>query len=226
MNLNNGKALTPLAHGNILIVGVKSSNLSDEIKTHPRVTLWESQQQHWTNKELPENTRAVFVTRFIGHVAFDKILTEARKKQITIFNPTGTGIVSKQVRELLGLDKRAEEEPKMKTRGKLIALHAFIDFTKTDTENAKLLAAKAVEMGIVTTERSLANSVGTLRRKQSGTGKLKSLQPKLDVTVEILDGMIRELQDMRAFLIATVDENKMLRTKLSKFKQVLEGDLS
>jgi regulator of replication initiation timing len=42
----------------------------------------------------------------------------------------------------------------------------------------------------------------------------------VDVSVEILDGIIRGLQDMRAFLIETVDENAALREKLNTLKKV------
>jgi regulator of replication initiation timing len=38
----------------------------------------------------------------------------------------------------------------------------------------------------------------------------------------MLDGMIKELTDMREFLIATVEENRLLRDKVERFKKVLE----
>jgi hypothetical protein len=76
MEMNEIKPLQPISGGVVLIVGVKSSNLDDEIRTHPRVVIWDSQQEHWTNKDMPANTRAVFMTRFLSHVSFDKITAE------------------------------------------------------------------------------------------------------------------------------------------------------
>jgi len=43
------------------------------------------------------------MTRFISHAIFDKVIAEARKRHITIFNVMGTGILKRQVRELLEL---------------------------------------------------------------------------------------------------------------------------
>jgi hypothetical protein len=220
-----GKSLQPLTNGGtVLIVGVKSSNLNDEIRTHPRVTIWDSQQEHWTNKDIPSNVRAIFITRFIGHAQFDKILTEARKKQLTIFNPEGTGMIAKQVRELLALtpkDSSVQEKP-MQERGKLTPLHPFIDLSKGNLENARILMVRANELKIDTTEKSLAQMVSVRRRKMRGTAVPKSIQSKLDVSVEILDNMIRELKDMRDFLISTTEENKVLRAKMENFKKLME----
>lgn len=222
--MTEGKPLQPLTNGgSVLIVGVKSSNLNDEIRTHPRVILWDSQQEHWTNKDIPSNVRAIFMTRFIGHAQFEKILTEARKKQLTIFNPEGTGMITKQVRELLALYPKDEPVDKpVQVKGKLQVLHQFIDFSKTNTENGKILMAKANEMGITTTLHSLEIMTGNLRRKQHGTAVPRSIQSKLDVSVEILDNMIRELKDMRDFLVATTEENKTLRAKMENFKKLME----
>jgi hypothetical protein len=220
MNANEAKSLQPLTHGNILIVGVKASNLDEELKTHPRITVWDSQNENWLTRDVPDNTRVIFMTRFISHRTSERLLTEARKRQLTIFNPEGTGMIAKQVRELLGIVKSADVVNEVKTKGKLEPLHQFVDFSKMNSENAVILMAKANELGIATTPESLAMMVGNLRKKMHGTGVPKSIRAKVDVSVEILDSMIRQLQDMRGFLIATVDENNSLREKLSSLKKV------
>jgi len=222
--MTEGKALQPLTNGGtVLIVGVKSSNLNDEIRTHPRVILWDSQQEHWTDKDIPSNVRVIFMTRFIGHAAFEKILGEARKKQLTIFNPEGTGMIVKQVRELLALEpKSTDVQQPIATPGKLIPLRPFIDLSKTNVENGRILLAKAKELGIITTEHSLAQMVSVHRRRMSGTAVPRSIRAKLDVSVEILDNMIQSLKDMRDFLIATTEENRTLRAKMENFKKLME----
>jgi len=253
------KPLRPLESGIILLVGTKASNFSDEIRNHPRIVMWDSQQEHWTNKDMPSNTRAVFMTRFMGHSAFTKIVTEARKKNITIFNPTGTGIIVRQVRELLGLNlttprslpgvvlsgpedvvTKTKETIVMDTKqekGKLKALIPFLDFSHSNVDNARKLIGKAKEMGIETTVGSLSQLAMVERRKQGASpspmrlkARVKPVtrnQPEVvesvDVSIEILDNLIKGLQDMRAFFVATVNENNELRARVDKFKKAMEG---
>ena len=114
------KPLTPINHGQILIVGGKTSNFDSDILDNPRVLLWDSQNENWHSKEIPSNTVAIFMTRFIGHNTFDKIVKEARKKRITIFNPLGTGIINKKLRELLGTEKKMEIVMKPETNEKIV----------------------------------------------------------------------------------------------------------
>ena len=212
-----------LNHGNLLIVGAKVSNFDPEISTHPRVILWESQDERWVGKDLPINTQAVFLTKFVGHAQTDKIIQEARKKRIPITHAEGTGIIAKQVRQMLNLEPVVtKEKVPVKEHGKLHALIPSIDFTKSNIENAKFLLEKAKELGITTTEASLAHLVSSQRRKQSATAVPRSIRAKVDVSVEILDSMIQQLNDMRDFLIATVEENRTLRARVDKLKRALD----
>lgn len=219
--MNEIKPLTPLSGGVVLIVGVKSSNLDDEIKSHPRVVIWDSQQEHWTDKDMPANTRAVFMTRFLSHASFGKITAEARKRNINIFNPDGTGLIARQVKELLSIGPKVVKESKEKVYGKLNPLIPSIDFSLGNAENARQLMVRAKELNIETTEASLAQLVKVQRDKQGRTAVPKSIQAKVDVAVEMLDNAIKDMTDMRAFLIATVEENKTLKAKLEGFKKLL-----
>lgn len=242
------KPLRPLDSGVVLIVGTKASNFDYTLRNHPRIIMWESQQEHWTNKDMPSNTRAVFMTRFIGHSMFNKIQTEAKKRHITIFNPTGTGMIVKQVRELLNItpsfthestEVTTNKETTVATFGTKSVLHVlipFMDFTLTNAENARRLIIKAAELNISTTLDSL-NQYVYVQRKKAGIPSVvsrKKSEPKpvvvkaqvvesVDVSVEILDGLIKGLQDMRAFFVATVNENNELRARVDKFKKALEG---
>lgn len=226
MEILTGKPLQPLNSGMILIVGAKASNLDDDIKTNPRVIVWDSQNEHWTNKDLPTNARVIFITRFVSHATTEKIIAETRKRQLTLFNVDGTGMIVKQVRELLGIARPTPAVPPTQRpkgqHGKLKVLIPFIDFSQTNTENGKILYQKAKELGVPTTEASIAMMVGNVRRKMSTTGVPKSIQSKVDVSVEILDSAIQELKDVRTFLIQTVDENTALRAKLDRFKKAME----
>lgn len=244
------KPLQPLSSGIVLLIGVKASNFDEEIRTHPRVVMWSSQEEHWHGKDLPSNTRAVFLTRFLGHSAFTNIVREARKRQITIFNPMGTGIIARQVKELLSINrplfpstdvkptvqpivefiKPVIKDVPMPIRGdkrdKLKPLHEFVDFNKTNIENARALMPVADQFSIKTTLGSLAQMMVVLRKRKNSppvksVKSVKTGESKVDVSVEILDGMIKELQDMRQFLIATVEENKTLKLRMDSLKKAL-----
>lgn len=250
MNMTEYKPLQPLPFGSVLIVGAKASNFDDEIKNHPRVAIWDSQQQSWTDKDLPSNTRAIFMTRFIGHGAFHKIVNEARKRHITVFNPDGTGKIVKQVKELLNMHKLGDVPVKEMTvttptveptvpparigpEPKLPTLLQYVDWSKKNADNARVLLVKAAESGIQTTFMSLQQFVSRERIKRDGkievtspktvhTQKVKVKTPKeVDVSVQMLDGMIKELTDLRDFLVATVKENKDLKARVEKLRQTL-----
>lgn len=244
--------LKPLTEGIVLIVGTKSSNFDDSLRNHPRVVMWESQQQHWTDKSFPSNTRAIFITRFISHSAFNSIIAEARKRHITIFNPMGTGVIARQVKELLTLTPTPEpttkEEPmvtetkKHHVSSKLHVLHSFIDQTKSVTENGDLLLVKAKEFGITTTAASLRQMVTMLKRKgkitlvnqrpsraprRSDNVVKKEWHPFIksdDVSVQMLDDVIKGLTDIRQYLIDTAEENRTLRNRVEKLKSFLSGE--
>lgn len=250
------KPLQPLTEGIVLIVGVKTSNLNEELRNHPRVVIWDSQQEHWTSKDLPANTRAVFMTRFISHNAYDHVISQVRKRKLTVFNPEGTGLIAKQVKELLNLNpsvvKPDESVPavvvnatpsgetmgkKLGSRNKMKPLIQFIDFTGNTriVDNAEILWQKAQELGIETTKASLCQFISKQRKLMSGASgraskpnavviSRKSLGTKLDVSVQMLDNAIHELQDIRDYLVATVEENAVLKARIEKFKSFLSGE--
>lgn len=237
--MTEGKPLTPLSDGIVLLVGVKASNFDDEIRSHPRVMMWSSQEEHWTSKDLPSNTRAVFMTRFIGHAAFNHIVREARKKRITIFNPLGTGVITQRVRELLSIHpvqttiepvihhnevvemKETEQVTKKHgQQGKLKALIPFIDFSHTNIDNAKALFAEAKKLNIDTTVLSLAQLVSHQRRKNVKVIQNYKPSTQKDVSIEIFD---RAMKDMRDFVVATVAENNSLKARLESLKKAIGG---
>lgn len=266
------KPLQPLPYGKVVIIGAKASNFDDDIINHPRVELWNSQEEHWTNKDLPINTRAVFFTKWVGHSTWGRIMADARKRNITVYNHEGTGMIAKQVRELLDISRliaqppppefppvdklptyptaivykpeqptaakliikeEVEMKPKSKTGGKVVPklhrLHEFIDWNKSNTENADYLLKKAKELGIETTRASLAEHVGKIRRagghapvKQGGYHPPVQSTMDLSVPLEIFDNAIKALHDVRAYIVATDKENARLKGKLEKFRKFFE----
>jgi hypothetical protein len=95
-------------------------------------------------------------------------------------------------------------------------------------DNARdILMPKAKEMGIETTVGSLAQMVSVLRKKRTGVPKAtrRKVQPQqMDVSVDVLNNVIKELQDLRDYLVATVKENNALKLRIEKFKKALDND--
>lgn len=182
------KPLTALTSGVIVIVGAKNSNFDTDIKTHPRVILWDSQEQDWWAKDLPTNCRAVFITRFIGHAAFGKIITEARKRQITIFNPQGTGRIAESVRQLLGIKRETmpgalapvtmipikeitvTTAKTGKRSGITARIRALVTDGKPKDQFDRIIQTLRKE-GISATEASIKTMIGVAVREQFGSKK-------------------------------------------------------
>jgi len=231
-------ALKPLTDGIILLVGVKASNFDEELRTHPRITMWDSQQEHWTNKDIPTNTRAIFITRWIGHNAFGNVLAQARKRGITIFNQEGTGVIARKVKQLLNIEqpivKKEKEAMTTETtesteklrRGRLNTLIPFIQWEKNNTDNARLLLHKAQELKVPTTLKSLTQFVMKQRKKinyiSDKPKKIKTVENEENVSIQMFDNAIKELQEMRKFFVETMKDNKELRKKLDSFKKMLQ----
>ncbi len=233
--------MKPLTHGNILIVGAKASNMPTDVRENPRVFVWDSQDKWWNGKEVPVNTQAIFFTRWVSHPEYDDVMKQARKKNILVFTKNGTGMITKQVKELLNMNNRTPVDsvstnhivtvPVTTMPNKNSKLHPLIEFIDTKQSayrNADILLAKAKELGISTTRDSLAVFVSRVRRKTEGSSTViiprKSRfhrEKTADVTVEIFDNIIKELSDMRQFLISTVEENRALRTRIERFKNYL-----
>jgi hypothetical protein len=68
----------------------------------------------------------------------------------------------------------------------------------------------------------MAQFVSNERKKQGAGTVPKSARPQLDVSVELLDEMIKQLGDMRDYIISTTEENRVLRDKLAKIVKSLE----
>lgn len=240
--------MKPLTHGSVLIVGAKASNFDSSVRDNPRVILWDSQDKCWNGKEVPQNVQAIFFTRWIGHPEYDCIMADARKRRITVFQPIGTGMITKQVKELLNVNNRTTPVDsvstnhiqvtnpmthKEKTHNKLRPIKALIDTDKSASDNADIMMAKAEELGISTTRKSLMQIAYAERKKAGVTTRRISLPPRklrkqkyegtADVTVEIFDNIVKELTDMRQFLISTVEENHALRARITKFKNYLDN---
>jgi hypothetical protein len=113
--------------------------------------------------------------------------------------------------------------------GKLKPLYKFIDFSKGNNEIAELMLAEAKRLNISTTRASILQLIvvkrrkeGAFLRKPAAVKASKQKNETVDVSVQILDEMIKGLTDMRQFLVDTVNENMTLKAKMANFKKLME----
>lgn len=177
--------------------------------------------------EVPDNTKVVIVSEGLPDHHYHWIMAYARRKNIPWLLRKSNQAIYDQLKTFFNgnneVKKPTPEEVKdTQVKGKLTFLTEYIDFNRSNVENARELFKKCQERKIATTMGSLAQFVANKRREGGRTERPKSVRSKLDVSVELLDKMIEDLGAMRDYLIATTEENRILKDKLEKFKKVLE----
>lgn len=214
--------------GGMAVVMCGNTGLVKEFLTHPRVKFIECLKVKGDELEalVPNNTKAVIMTDGLPQYHQTWIFAYCQRKKVVYLVRKSNQHIYDTLKSFFPAngDKDVTQEEAQQTRehGKLNQLVQYIDFTKSNSENGHNLMRRANELHIKTTIGSVTQLVANHRRRQSGGTVPRSARPKLDVSVEMLDGMIKELTDMREFLIATVEENRLLRDKVERFKKVLE----
>jgi hypothetical protein len=118
-------------------------------------------------------------------------------------------------------------------KGKLKVLAPFIDFKLNVMDATRALMPKVQELKIRTTEKSIYQFIRNERFKKYGnegrTNKIlrKRVFQKYEkspvTTVEIFSNAVEELIDLRAFILATVEENATLRIRIDEMRKALNG---
>lgn len=135
------------------------------------------------------------------------------------------------------------EQPKAKTGGyqpgKMHKIDHLINLNEGDTDNARRILPLLPEVGITSTLLSIANYVGTVRRKAGGTsvkpksstqGKAK-VEPKVEpkpekivhsqnATLTVFDAVIGDLQAMRDIIAELTEENRKLKEKFAVVEEL------
>lgn len=100
--------------GKVLVVGGMMNPLWKSFEGHPQVEFWsgdrKDMQQHVRNRQVPNNIRALIISKWISHAEIEPIATEARKKRATIWRNKNDGEVTRLLEELTH-----KEEPKLTT---------------------------------------------------------------------------------------------------------------
>lgn len=253
--------------GRVLIVG-GLNKAWESYRKFPQLEFWSGEQKDiqrfLRTRDIPENCKAVVISRFISHSELNRILAQARKRGVTLFPNKNDGEVANLLEEMTchlrnGATMTVTETkanpvdsvntnhilPPKKMGGhqpsKLHVLIPFMDFSQSDITNARALFKKAEELKVTTTVNSLAQFVRVHRRKVGAAPSPLSrpTHPKrttpnerkevksesgsqLDITVQMLDSLIKDLQGMRDYLISVTDENNQLKAKFAAFKSLFK----
>lgn len=218
-----------LKDGEVVAVVYGNTGRVKEYENHSSFVMLDGKTRdtNLSTKIPPKVTKAIVVTEGIEHMNYAWIMSFCRTNSVPYLLRKSNQAVYETLKSMLptnGSDHKPSNEDVAReiVHGKLNPLIPLIDFTKSNAENAKALMIEAHKRQIKTTLGSMTQFVSNQRRKRSGTALPKSARPKLDVSVELLDSMIKELEDMREFLIATVEENRLLKDKYEKFKKLME----
>lgn len=217
-----------LTKGGVAVVLYGNTGLVKEYQNHPAIIFINGQEPvKDLTERVPSNTRTIVFTDGLAQMNHVWVTSYCRQKNIPWLLRKSNQAVYETLKSFFPngsetIKPTSQEVKDEFVRGKLNVLIPHIDFAKSNAENAKILMRKAQELSIKSTEASLAQFVANHRRKQSGTAVPKSARSQLDVSVDLLDEMIKNLGDMRDYLIATTEENRLLKQKLEKFKKAFE----
>lgn len=213
--------------GGMATILVGHFGLVQEYKNHAQVKFLNCKEIENGNLEnvFPPNTKVVILTEGISAYHYTWATSFARRKNIPFVSRKTTQAVYELLKGYFTTTQQIvtqEDAKDSMIKGKLKELIPHIDFTKSNSDTARDLLKLAAEKGIATTFGSMTQLVAVQRRKQGQGDIPKSLRSKLDISVEMLDEAIQGLTDMREYLIATVEENRMLKVKLDRFRKAME----
>lgn len=220
--------MTLLEDGGVLVVvGTRTTNVSDEWRSHPRVQLWDSTDPDTRRRELPSNARAVIYTRWVSHDLTNRLIKTARDRgNVTLFPISSTHALNDKIAELFGM-KPLTTAPTTAKKGalkQLVIEHA--DFTVSPKVEAQRLFALAREKGIATTPTSVAECLGRVRREQRRTDAPDSVTLTRPTgtghVLAVLDDAIAGLQLIRETVEKMDTENKTLAAKLANLRKAME----
>jgi hypothetical protein len=221
-------------------------------------------------RSFPSNCKAVIISRFLSHSELGVVLPEARKRRLVLFPNKSDGEITELLDDLVRDSKEREllapqplplpientsvntskpievttvAKRQMAKKGELNKVIQFVDWSRTNIDNARALMATAIkELGISTTEDSLAQFIRVQRKKKglpnaTNIGSKKNGAEKKprkatekeikgnwgteDVFVKKIDEIIESLQDVRTLYIETAAQNKALQAEQTKIAPLI-----
>lgn len=217
-----------LAAGGCVIVLVGTTGYVKEYEMNPQVKFIKCSEvpNGELSQHVPADTKVVILTEGIPQYHYMWATSFVRTKGLLYLVKKNNQAVYDTLKAFFvnGMQQVTSQDVQDAfTKGKLTPLIPLISWNMSNAENGRELMKECQKRGIRTTFGSLTQFVAIQRKKQSGvTAVPRSVRSKLDVSVEMLDDMIKNLSDMRDFIIDTTEENRSLRAKVEKFKKVME----
>lgn len=220
-----------LTKGGLAVVFIGNTGLVKEYANNPSVKFIEC--KHTPAEELsaivPDNTKAVLFSEGLPQFHYAWMVSYAKRKGIPYLLRKSNQAMYETIKSFFpngsknGEEKvTIEEVRETSSRGKLKELLALVDWSDSNANQARRLLQIATERNIKTTFGALTQAIAVERRKKGMGTVPKSARSQLDISVEMLDEAIKNLGDMRDFLISTTEENRMLKLKLERFKKAME----
>jgi hypothetical protein len=200
--------------GKVLVVGGTMNPAWKSFENDPRVSFWcgstSEIQRHLKNgNNMPPNTKAVLISRFIGHSQASVVVAEARKKRALIVGSLNDGELTAKLEEILGTTRKpapvlpasvvspvlpanvvSTSELRNWQRGEQITFIAKHHKGEgTITEEARRLLALAATEKISSTHASFAAAVGIYRRKLGFETRKSPTKPVIE-TPTIVDAPV------------------------------------
>lgn len=95
--------------GVAVIVGARMTNVGEKLWHDPRFVFWQETADQLG--VLPSNTRVIVFTRFMGHSAWDRLIGEARRRNLVVYHPGGTHKLRSILQGLVGQPSPTPAEP-------------------------------------------------------------------------------------------------------------------
>lgn len=219
-----------LTNGGNCVVIHGATGFVKEYATNPQVTFINAKDRiEGISSRMPFDVKVIIITDGIENLNYAWAMSYCRTNRTPYLVRKSNQAVYETLKSFFvngngtAVKPTTDEVIEHRQRNRYQQFESDIDWTISNAENARIIHRKCVAIGINTTHSALAQWLTGLRKKQSGvTAVPRSARSKLDVSVEIFDKMIEDLTGMRDFLIQTVEENRLLKTKYDRLKKAME----
>lgn len=169
--------------GKIVVIGGRMNPSWGRWEKDPRILFWTGDRSEIernfsrSGDIFPSNTHGVILSRFLSHATSSQVLEEAKRRRMTVMGPKNDGEVTRMLEEITTVPPPNQSTPapapkqeqpglmRPTVKGELLEYaKKYDDATKTIREMGAVIFNKMKEAGIQTTQSSVEQSIGNMRR--------------------------------------------------------------